>query len=579
MIVVAPLLLVVLALAFQRSRRGTPALAANLPGYIDDPAVEWTTARALARFEAGRLVRHPAFLVGLALTPLALWAATSNPSERFLWRAQSGIALGLVPLGWSAIFATNLATLRARRHGSTELLRTVPTTPSSLTAGHVGSALALVPVTVVLIALWMVVEVVVFDAAGSFDVLEFLTPVVIVAGGAVVGVAVARYLPAAPFAFAAFFVVTQLQVMADDIGGPDAVGSGPGMARHLAFLVSPLSVGDPALELRRPGWHAVYLLGATVVLVGVVLARHGATRLVAVVVGVGLVLAVGGAGMESRPLSSEQVAAMVSRLSEPERHQRCTSHGSTEYCSYPQFTGAVDEWREKVDSVLVHVPAAAREGRQLRVQQRTPTRVGNEDCAQAHLRSQLHREVAQRIDPAVVWARDGAVHPGFAWPDQKPCGGPSVGGLFIGVQTGAWAVGLPPAVWGDHVRCRADGEARAVVALWLGAHAGDKAPKALADIARDEGALEGDHLRFPRRRGSAPSWDSPPMWGVEWHRADAEAAVRLLDEPDGRVTPVLEERWAEWTAPGTPSSALLDAVGVRSPASVMPTPVATSSCG
>src|SRR5688572_21617478 len=84
----------------------------------------WLVVRPLARADLRRVLRHPAFLVGVLLTPLMLLPATEYATT---WReASGGIALALVPLGWLTIIATNLVALRARRTGADELLAALP---------------------------------------------------------------------------------------------------------------------------------------------------------------------------------------------------------------------------------------------------------------------------------------------------------------------------------------------------------------------------------------------------------------------------------------------------------------------
>ena len=98
----------------------------------------WRTLAPLARAENRRLVRHPAFLTGAALTPLMMWAAMMSDEVPAgdPWRTVSpAIALTLVPLGWFTIVAVNLLVLRPARTGSAELFATLPTPQPVRTAG------------------------------------------------------------------------------------------------------------------------------------------------------------------------------------------------------------------------------------------------------------------------------------------------------------------------------------------------------------------------------------------------------------------------------------------------------------
>ncbi len=168
----------------------------------------------------------------------------------------------------------------------------------------------------------------------------------------------------------------------------------------------------------------------------------------------------------------------------------------------------------------------------------------------------LPPEVAAVIDPARVWPADGQVHPALG-PDQFGCAdsGPLGGAhdLFVAIQTGAWAVGLPPAPHGEDVRCTADGQARAVVALWLGANAtpgGDD----LLGRTLDEGN-DGIRLTFPE-------WDERPVLGVSYTKGDVLTALAILGVPSERVAAVLENNWAMLVDARTPAATFAEFFGL-----------------
>jgi hypothetical protein len=97
------------------------------------------------------------------------------------------------------------------------------------------------------------------------------------------------------------------------------------------------------------------------------------------------------------------------------------------------------------------------------------------------------------------------------------------------------------------VRCRADGQARAVAALWLGAAATPDGARLLRDVVADAG---------PASTLTFAGWDDPPMWGVRFKTADARAALNLLERPTADVTRALADRWPSIVDPHTPASAL-----------------------
>ena len=97
------------------SRRAVVSDNAGIVGPVGwNPDTNWRVLRPLARAEMKRVLRHPAFIVGVILTPLILVLAATESENT--WRSVSaGIALALVPLGWMTIIATNLVALRPKR--------------------------------------------------------------------------------------------------------------------------------------------------------------------------------------------------------------------------------------------------------------------------------------------------------------------------------------------------------------------------------------------------------------------------------------------------------------------------------
>lgn len=101
----------------------------------------------LARREGHRLLRHPALVVGAALSAVLCVVATGVD---FATLALSGFAL--LPLTLGTALAANLAALRGRRHGTEELFDSLPTSSRARTAGHLLSVGWAVALGVVLLA-------------------------------------------------------------------------------------------------------------------------------------------------------------------------------------------------------------------------------------------------------------------------------------------------------------------------------------------------------------------------------------------------------------------------------------------
>lgn len=512
--------------------------------------VNWATAFRLAVGEGRRLVRHPAFLVGVLLAQLTLWLATRQAA--FDWQAQHQLALGLAPLGWAAIVAGNLTSLRTRRDSTEELFGTTPTSDASRTTSHLLAALATVPVSAAIVAVWWVL-LVARGVRGVPDWAEVAVGPAIVLGGCVAGVFTARWLRVVPAAFAAvvFVVVVQDNML--------SLERAP--ARWLAFLVPPSHITDPGVQIRHAGWHLAYLLAAALLLGSLALARHGWSRPVTGGVAVGLVVVLGAAFVQTRPPTRAETARIVSRLVEPDGQQHCREEAGIRYCAYHAFESLVPEWQEVVEAVVGHVPAPHRRAG-LVVRQRPEASASDMDCQPVPFLRALPVEVEREIDPTALWRADGEVHPGLKWPDAFPCEGPPAHGVFLGVQTGAWAVGLPPAVGPGPRRCAADGQARSAIALWLGTRSAAEGPAVLRRVALDARVWENDRITFPALDGMG--WDVAPPWGVAWHRSDVDAALALAAIPEREVLRVLERDWARLTAPETTTAALLDALGASS---------------
>ena len=104
---------------------------------------------ALAGVEARRLLRHPLVAAGLALGVVAIVTGARRDGQ-----TQSFLLMGLavLPLALGTFAAANLATLRARRDGSEELLDTLPQDVRTRTAAQLLAVLAMLPLAAALLA-------------------------------------------------------------------------------------------------------------------------------------------------------------------------------------------------------------------------------------------------------------------------------------------------------------------------------------------------------------------------------------------------------------------------------------------
>ena len=522
--------------------------------------MRWRTLWPLARVENRRLVRHPAFLTGIAVTPLMLWAATLVDDARAgePWRTLApAIALALVPLGWFTIVAANLLVLRPERSGAAELFAALPAPQPVRTAGALATIATATAAATVLATGWVGALSTRDDLVGTPPWGEIAAGILVVAGAVTVGVAVGRWMRFAAFGIVAAVAVAFVQVrFLDDTTWPwNHRHSHP--VRFLGFLADTTPVGDAALEIRPTWWHIVYLAGLIAVMCSVALARDGFRRpLAAAMVAATCVVAVAG-WAQTRPPSPDQVDAMVSYLTRPAEHQTCEQSGDVRYCAYPPSRHLIDEWEARVEGVLALVPPAVA-GRPIEVVQRIPTTIGNSGCTPQSFLLGLPEAVAARLTPPTVWPDDGQLHPDLG-NGSFPCNDRPTNQLFTAVQAGAWAVGLPPAPHHDDRRCTAYGQARAVLALWLAAAATPDGADLLRDVS-SEGARSSGALTFD-------GWDNPPMWGAIYTASDAALAVAMVRErPASEVADVLHDDWPRWTDPSTSSTDLATQFGLPAPA-------------
>ncbi len=537
------------------SRRNAAADGAGMIGPIGWSAdTNWRVVRPLACADVWRVLRHPAFIAGVLLTPLMLIAATESETN---WREVSaGTALALVPLGWMTIIATNLVALRPQRTGTDELFAALPAAQPVRSSALLATALGPVTIATVLAGGWLAFVVGSRDQLrGSPQLDETAVGLLIVVGSVCVGVAVARWLPNAGFGMLAAVATIVIQLRFLDVATWPWNRTEGDPLRFLAFIAEPTGVRDDFLEIRPSGWHLLYLGGLVVVMAGVALARDGIRRPVGAVLSVGVLVAGGAGWMQTRHPSTARENEIVSYLAEPVANQVCEQAGAVRYCAYPDFAADLPEWRTRVEATLTLLPAKAFDKRApLEVIQRPAIIVSSDDCVPGSFKDGLPPGVAARLSSADLWPADGQVHPPLE-DESFPCSEFDVDGFFLAVQTGAWATGLPPAPHDDNERCTASGQARSAVALWAGAAASPDGARTLRRVT-DEGSTGGGPLI------NLVEWDDPPMWGVDYAVGDAEVALAMLDLPAAEVSSTLDRDWVRWTDPGTSTSVLAGELGI-----------------
>lgn len=237
------------------------------------------TAALLARFEARRIARHPAFLVGLAFTLYVTLSSTAGSMVADSYINLTGLAL--MPLGLGTLLASHLGAVRARRAGAEELLTPAPTSPVVRTTGHLlavagafAFALALSAAGAALGAAWGVF------ALRPPGLAEFLQGPLAVAGAGMLGVALARWLPNR-----AVLIPLSIGLMAWNV---ILLGSGATWFKPTVDLVVYQGDGSYGWDGGIGGFldgsvgmHCLALAGLAGVVASLALLRHGRTRAIA----------------------------------------------------------------------------------------------------------------------------------------------------------------------------------------------------------------------------------------------------------------------------------------------------------
>lgn len=519
------------------TRPGTPH-AAGIPTSAE-------VATRLAGFEAWKLLIHPVLLVGLGLSVILFLGQVLEPTDLASAAQDSGVVL--VPFAWAAMIAANLAALRSRRDGTDELISSLPSTPHMRTLGHLLSGFAAAGVGVALILIAMANEVLLRDAFGTPNLGMLSVGPLIVLGGCFLGVLTARWVPSV--------IVGILLVIATFAAEGVTGSSQTSPARWLQFWVQVVGE-DGGHPFPGPSdWHVLYLVGLVAIGAFVALARHGLTR-VLVGFGAGTLLVAGVAGVaQTRQPSDAEVRRQVALFTQTP--DQCDERAGVRYCvSKPSNRNRFDQWQPVVTRVLARVPERPGRG-MLLVSEREPKIVSNQHCTPTPLLDLQAPRVRAAVDPGEVWTTDGAVHPGPEWPWDGECNFTDHG-IVLSLQVGAWAVGLPPSQSAAEAPCRADRQARSVLALWLAGQSDPGAPGAIADL-----------LDASQRIGLGVAvgfdWATWPNWGVAWADTDMAMSLALLERPADDVGRIVQDNWSRLVDPSTPASEFAALAGIAVP--------------
>jgi len=495
---------------------------------------------ALARIETVRLLCHPVVLAGLALL-LAGWLypwLTGGGNKYPVLHDQdwSGQLLAMLTLGGAAMIATNLAVLRAHRHG-TAAVYDVLVLPR---AWHTGAfLLAVVPfaaLAAVLVGVRLGLLAALPGAAGAPNPYELAAyPAVVLLLGTL-GVALGRLVPVVivpPLVLLALAVAT----FAGALGGS--------LVSWLRWLL-PVAVEEPPMPLpadlmtRPAGPHLAYLIALVVVAGVTALAAAGARGRRLVGAGAaGLAVAVLAGSAQFLPGDDAVREARVTAVEHPRQMQTCRRVEQVTYCAFDDFTPWIDGWDTVVRGVLRRLPES-QAARPLAVRQRISLdeRLNDSMRTSGPEDQQAVAELWRRAD--AEGGTPNAVTTGTRWGDDRAAAG-LAGLIAYDAVTGR---GTPT----SDLVCGG----RGVLIGWL---AGQATPESAAGLREED-----DN-----------SWGAvffgDPILAATVSVPDREMAVvwQLLRRPADEVADLVQRHWAELSATGTTAERVGEIFGATVP--------------
>ncbi|MDP8953455.1 MAG: hypothetical protein M3N37_00755, partial [Actinomycetota bacterium] len=365
-----------------------------------------------------------------------------------------------------------------------------------------------------------------------------------VAGAGCLGVLLARLWPQPFTPYLACFLIAVAE-----LGMNTLVFAGSGL-RWLVFWVEGTLWW---LLPRHSAAHLVYLLGLVAMAAVGALVRHGLTRRLVGAGALAVAVTVVAAGVQMRQPQDHWRAADA-MFAAPESVQTCWDREGVRYCAFPRFRDVMAHVEGLVASVRAVTPEEAWPS-PLAVTQRVTAL----DLEYAGPAADTLSHVVDMPRGRVRQPDDGELHPAleFGWSTVQELG--------LGVQLGAKTVGLPvvPDPRTGEV-CLAVGQARAVVALWLGGHASDDAGDGLAWLV--ERASEAPAARGrPLHDAVLPIADVDVYGGFVVSLDDARLALELLKRDSSDVTARLAEHWDVVSRPTTTTAELAQLAGVPVP--------------
>lgn len=507
------------------------------------------SVRALAWFEARRLLRHPAVLVSLALCLIAWGYPTASGITEYpvLHDEDRLLQLELLIPAAGVLLASHLAVTRPAREGTAAWLGTLVLTSAQRTAAHL---LALLPVVALVATLagirfgWLAL---LPGAVSSPSAAELATGPALVLITGVLGVLIGtmtRSLAAGPITL----VLLGLSVIGE------AIFKYTDSPWRRWGLIASDSEGRgtlPTALLDRPaGLHLLYLLLLTVVLGAAALLRSGqrgpVVRGIAVLALVGT-LAAGAAQL--RPAPASVSTANKQAVEAPAVLHTCVRKGVATYCAFPEFIDRHQQWAQVADGMLHRIPDRARP-EHLAVRQRVEAIVPE-------------NEVFMEIGPD-HWAEDdrragtpGAITVGTDWGNGTDQADDDVSGFVTALARRLIegpSEGEPGTVCGG----------RGILTVWLAGQATEESEIAIRSTRERQTGLTVDFGSF--------------LGSTAVEHNDVTIALTLLDRPADEVGAVVKRNWDKLTHPATTTAQAARILDVPAPAPASSTEKSITSC-
>ncbi|MEU0439479.1 ABC transporter permease [Streptomyces sp. NPDC006186] len=483
----------------------------------------WAAVLALARFEARELLLHVPVFVFLALYlaysvyRLVVAEGDDRTDYPVLHDVDRGTQAAPQLVALAVLLCVNVAVLRSRRHGTERHFGVLPVRPWRRLLAHVLSVVPFAVLVALVVAAEFVWAAAKPGAVGRGSLAELAVGPLIVLLAGVFGVLLAcliRSAFAAPMFVVGLYVLFAMVAAASD-------GSAPHWLTWLSPVV-PESGGHPLPSdlLGRPAaWHALYLAGLTVTLLGAALLVSGRrTRPVAVVTAVALAATAVGIAGQSPDGSPRLTRARTVASVTPEQQQTCTVRAGVTYCAFPEWSGRTADWAAVVDRVR-HLAGDPK----------------------------VQLTVRQRVEARYGIASQAAIAP-LTGPGQV-----SVGTWWGGNRVPEFAVGVASVlVAGSEEEASGICDARAVTVLWLALAAQPDLAGAFARIRLDDSTV-------------GPGLVLAPTEPVAVSAEETRMVRELLDRPREDVTAAVRAGWAELTSPKTSLTRVARLLGVREP--------------